>query len=38
VAGSYRPYDDVASDDVAKFGWQLRSNDDLTRVSIWLVV
>jgi hypothetical protein len=38
VAGSYRPYDDVASDDMAKFGWQLRSNDVSTRVSIWLVV
>jgi hypothetical protein len=33
VAGPYRPYDDMA-----KFGWQLRSNDVLTHVSIWLVV
>jgi hypothetical protein len=38
VAGPYRPYDDMASDDVEKFGWKLRSNDVSTRVIIWLVV
>jgi hypothetical protein len=27
VAGPYRPYDDVASDDVAESGWLLKVND-----------
>jgi hypothetical protein len=38
VAGPYRPYDDVASDDVAESGWLLKVNDVLTRVILWLVV
>jgi hypothetical protein len=33
VAGPYRPYDDVASDDVAESGWLLKVNDVSTRGS-----
>jgi hypothetical protein len=37
VAGPYRPYDDMASDDMVEFGWLLKANDVLTRVILWLV-
>jgi hypothetical protein len=30
VAGPYRPYDDMATDDVAEFDWMLKANDVLT--------
>jgi hypothetical protein len=30
VAGPYRPYDDVASDDMATSGWLLKENDIVT--------
>jgi hypothetical protein len=33
VAGSYRPYDDVAYDDVEESGWLLKVNDVSTRGS-----
>jgi hypothetical protein len=33
VAGPYRPYDDVASDDMAKSSWLLKANDVLTHGS-----
>jgi hypothetical protein len=38
VTGPYRLYDDVASDDMENFGFQLKSNDVLTCVIIRLVV
>jgi hypothetical protein len=38
VAGPYKPYDDVASDDMVESGWLLKANDVLTRVILWLVV
>jgi hypothetical protein len=36
MVGPYRPYDDVASDDVVESGWLLKANDVLTR-AIFLV-
>jgi hypothetical protein len=37
VAGPYRSYDDVASDDVVESSWLLEANDVLTHVILCLV-